>query len=51
MAWEVEVTDEFAAWYGSLDDEAADRTGVAIDKLAEVGPTLGEESSNPVDRR
>lgn len=39
--WDVEVTDEFARWYRDLDEAAADRVGVAIDVLAETGPTLG----------
>jgi hypothetical protein len=39
--WEVELTDEFRDWYESLDPDAADAVGVAIDVLAEQGPTLG----------
>ncbi len=39
--WDVEVTDEFRDWYRDLDDMAADAVGVAIDVLAETGPTLG----------
>jgi hypothetical protein len=41
MVWDVEVTGEFREWYGSLDDAAADAVGVAVDVLAETGPTLG----------
>lgn len=39
--WEVEHTDEFREWYDKLDETTADDVGVAIDKLVEVGPTLG----------
>lgn len=39
--WEVFVTDEFRDWYLALDDAAGDAVGVAVDVLAESGPTLG----------
>ena len=41
MAWEVEVTDEFTAWYGDLDLDDVDRVNTAVEYLAEHGPGLG----------
>ena len=41
MAWEVEVSDEFVAWYGGLDEGESDDVDVAIGLLEEHGPTLG----------
>ena len=38
--WEVEATDQFNEWFTTLDNELADAVNVAIDKLAEVGPSL-----------
>lgn len=40
MAWEIEVTDAFAAWYDGLRDEDADAVTTAVEVLAERGPTL-----------
>jgi hypothetical protein len=41
VAWEVEVTDEFTAWYDALGLDDVDRVNTAIDYLAESGPSLG----------
>lgn len=41
MAWEVEVSDEFAAWYGGLDDDESDSVDVVVSLLEEHGPLLG----------
>lgn len=41
MAWEIEVTGEFAAWYAGLDDEDLRRVNVAVEALEEGGPGLG----------
>ncbi len=43
MKWNVEGTDEFGAWYGSLDDAATKAVNAAIDALAEGGPGLGRQ--------
>jgi hypothetical protein len=40
MAWEVEATDEFVAWYRSCSDDEQDRIEAAIEKLEELGPAL-----------
>src|SRR5690349_16887038 len=41
MAWQVEATDEFAAWYEDLQPDQQDRVNAAVDELAERGPALG----------
>jgi hypothetical protein len=41
MAWEVEVSDEFVAWYDGLDEGESDDVDVAIGLLEEHGPLLG----------
>lgn len=41
MAWEVEVSDEFAGWYGSLDESESESVDTAVDMLVEYGPALG----------
>lgn len=38
--WEVEATDQFNAWFDDLDKDDQAEVAVAIDKLAEQGPTL-----------
>jgi hypothetical protein len=38
-SWEVEHTDEFAAWFAELAEEEAEQIAHAIDHLAQVGPT------------
>jgi hypothetical protein len=41
MAWEVEVSDEFHAWYDSLNEQEGVSVDSAVDKLVEYGPALG----------
>ncbi len=41
MAWEVEVSDEFAEWYRALDDEECESVDTSVDMLAAHGPMLG----------
>lgn len=38
--WEVEVTDEFAAWYGTLTDQDAEDINGAVEALRSNGPNL-----------
>lgn len=40
MAWEVEVSDEFVAWYDALSEQEGVSVDSAVDKLEEYGPTL-----------
>lgn len=41
MVWEVEVSDEFLAWYRSLDELECESVNSAVAKLEHYGPTLG----------
>lgn len=44
MAWAVKVTDEYAAWFGTLikeDLNSASLVAQAVAALREAGPTLG----------
>ena len=41
VAWEVEVSDEFAVWYESLDEGESESVDSAVDNLVEYGPALG----------
>ena len=40
MAWEVEGTDEFAGWFGGLNDEEQVSVGRVVELLVEHGPSL-----------
>jgi len=39
--WEIEVTDQFIAWYDGLDETQGAAVGNAVERLTEDGPTLG----------
>jgi hypothetical protein len=39
--WEIEVTDEFADWWDSLDADQQESVTDRVDLLAERGPDLG----------
>lgn len=41
MAWEVEYTDEFEAWWDTLTVQEQKRVDAAVDALMEGGPALG----------
>ena len=41
MAYEVEFTDEFEAWWNSLSDEEQQSVGEGVNRLRDMGPTLG----------
>ncbi len=41
MAWEIEVTDEFRAWYEALDDADEAPVARAVAELEAHGPGLG----------
>ena len=40
VAWRVNGTDEFADWFGELDESEQDEVIVAVELLAEHGPGL-----------
>lgn len=39
--WQVQQTDEFGQWWGSLTDEEQDEIDAAVELLEERGPALG----------
>jgi hypothetical protein len=39
--WEIEVTDQFTAWYDALSDDDAQSVNEAVAVLEGRGPTLG----------
>ena len=41
MAWDVEVSDEFAEWYRALEEDESVSVDSAVDMLVEYGPGLG----------
>ena len=41
MAWEVEVTDEFRAWWDGLNADQQESVTDRVDLLADRGPDLG----------
>jgi hypothetical protein len=41
MPWEIEVSDEFKAWYQSLTDEECGSVNDIVEALAQLGPALG----------
>jgi hypothetical protein len=41
VSWTVEVSDEFAVWYGKLTEDEHESVNFSVDLLEEVGPFLG----------
>jgi hypothetical protein len=39
--WEIRATDEFFAWFDTLDDQSQSLVSAAVDRLADAGPQLG----------
>jgi len=40
MAWEVEYTDEWGAWFADLDEGQQDAVGAVVTLLQDLGPDL-----------
>ena len=40
MKWEVEYTDEFEAWWTTLNEGEQDAVAIAVGQLEELGPSL-----------
>ena len=49
MAWEVEGTDQFEQWYGSLDADDQERVDYLVAKLEEDGPGLRRPAADTVN--
>jgi hypothetical protein len=45
MAWDVEFTDEFDAWWNSLDEAEQEDVAVSVRLLRERGPILSRPMS------
>ncbi len=48
MAWNIEGTREFEAWFGSLDRVEQDAVICSVDLLKEKGPTLARPHADTV---
>lgn len=48
MAWEVEYTDEFEAWWESLDEHDQEAIDAAVELLEQQGPALGRPLADNV---
>lgn len=48
MSWEVEYTNEFAAWWDTLEEEEQDAIDAAVELLQERGPALGRPLADNV---
>ena len=49
MAWEVEFTEEFGAWWETLTEDQQDDVAYCVGLLAELGPALGFPYSSKVN--
>jgi hypothetical protein len=49
MSWDVEHTDEFGDWFGSLGEADQDSIDFAVDQLIERGPKLGFPYSSGIN--
>jgi hypothetical protein len=41
VQWEIEVTDQFEAWWDQLSEDDRDRVTAAVEILESAGPALG----------
>ena len=48
MEWEVEFTDEFGAWWNSLNIEEQEEVSAKVELLEEHGPTLPRPHSDVI---
>lgn len=49
MAWEVEVTDEFEAWWDKLSQEEQEDIDAVVGVLEEKGPSLRRPYVGPIE--
>jgi hypothetical protein len=50
VAWQVEVTDEFTAWYQALPEELQDTITAKVELLEQYGPYLGRPHADTLAR-
>lgn len=48
MAWEIEYTDEFEAWWESLSEEEQSDIDASVGLLMDCGPSLGYPHSTQI---
>ena len=48
MAWEIEYTDEFEAWWDSLSEEEQSDIDASVGLLRDCGPSLGYPHSTQI---
>lgn len=48
MAWDVEYTDEFQAWWDTLNEKEQEAVDVKVTLLEAVGPHLGSPHSSQI---
>ncbi len=49
MAWNVEYTDEFKAWWDGLTEDEQDSVAASVGLLEERGPQLGDPHSSGIN--
>lgn len=49
MAWEIEYTDEFEAWWNSLDGDEQESLAASIGLVEQLGPQLPRPHSDTVN--
>ncbi len=49
MAWDVEYTDEFEAWWAGLSEEEQESLAASVQLLEERGPMLGFPHSSGIN--
>ena len=45
VAWDIEYTDEFGDWWGSLSEDEQESLAVTVRLLEEGGPSLGHPTA------
>lgn len=48
MPWEIEVSDEFVAWYRALNEDEAESVNFSVGLLEQVGPMLGRPHADTI---
>lgn len=49
MAWEIEFTDEFEAWWNDLSEDEQAEIDAKVDLLEERGPTLSRPHADRIE--
>ncbi len=49
MAWEIEYTDDFEAWWNDLSEDEQEEIDAKVDLLEERGPTLSRPHADRIE--